>query len=85
MRLHSKTGSCASLLGGKAWSVAAGKWLRSWLGRRTGRWSTGGEESEPTGHQRDTMGSISVRGMSYGNCPITNVSRKYRMSNLYML
>lgn len=50
MRLQSKTGSCGFLLGGKAWSVAAGKWFRSWLGRRTGRWPTGGEKLEPTGH-----------------------------------
>lgn len=54
MGLQSKTGRCWFLLGGKAWSVAAGKWFRSWLGRRTGRWPTGGEKPEPTGHQRDS-------------------------------
>lgn len=55
MLLQSKTGRHRFLLGGKAWSVAAGKWFRSWLGLRTGRWPTGGERSEPTGHQRDNM------------------------------
>lgn len=52
--LQSKTGRCGLLLGGKAGSVAAGKWFRSWLGRRTGRWPTGGEKPEPTGYQRDS-------------------------------
>ena len=69
MRLQSKTGRWRFLLGGKAGSVAAGKWFRSWLGRRTGRWPTGGERSEPTGHQRDRMVSITTRlGRYYDSC-----------------
>lgn len=39
--------------------MAAGKWLRSWLGRRTGRWSTGEEMSEPTAHQGDSTADVS--------------------------
>lgn len=40
--------------------MAAGKWFGSWLGRSTGRWPTGGERSEPTGHQRDIWLGITM-------------------------